>query len=169
MDHGNEKRGCPPNGRPYVDVRPTRHVRLIEHGGTVIAYPEPHRTPVLPSGWAGLTREQQDAVLRACDAAPEDVVFRIGSLWDPEADYRVYRLNDQHWAGLWVASRFLTIVHDDCPFPSGENQQLLGLGTDVAHAVQLAVDFFNWDLETHGENWRLTATPPPPIDTDPRR
>jgi hypothetical protein len=158
-----------PGGRPYIDVRPTRHVRLIEQGGSVTAYPEPHRTPVLPSGWAPLTREQQEAVLQACDAAQHSVVFRIGSLWDPDAEYRVYRLTGEHWAGLWIASRYATTLHDDPASPSGENQQLLGLGTDAAHAVKLTVDFFNWDLEAHGEHWRLSAIPPPPVDTDPRR
>jgi hypothetical protein len=157
-----------PGGRPYVDVRPTRRLRLIDQGGSVIAYPEPHRTPVLPSGWAPLTREQQDAVLQACDAAPHCVVFRIGSLWDPEADYRVYRLADEQWAGLWVAARYVTNGHDE-PGSSGENRQLLGLGPDAPHVVQLTIDFFNWDLEAHGEHWRLTATPPPPADSDPRR
>ena len=163
----NDPRGMP-GGRPYVDVRPTRRVRLIDQGGSVIAYPEPHRTPVLPSGWAPLTREQQDAVLQACDAAPQCVVFRIGSLWDPEAEYRVYRLTDEQWAGLWVASRYVTTGHDE-PGSSGENRQLLGLGPDAPHAVQLTIDFFNWDLEAHGEHWRLTATLPPPAESDPRR
>lgn len=169
MPHSNEKTGGLTGGKPYVDVRPARRVRLIDHGGQVTAYPEPHRTPVLPSGWAPLTREQQDAVLQACDAAPQCVVFRIGSLWDPEAEYRVYRLTSEHWAGLWVASRYVTVVHDDPASPGGENRQLLGLGTDAPHAVQLTVDFFNWDLEAHGEQWRLSATMPPPPDTDPRR
>jgi hypothetical protein len=169
MGYQNDKYGRPPAGRPYVDVRPARRVRLIDRGGSVTAYPEPHRTPVLPAGWAPLTREQQDAVLQACDAAPHCVVFRISSLWDPGADYRVYRLTDEHWAGLWVASRCVSMMHEDPTAPSTENQQLLGLGTDAVHAVQLTVDFFNWDLEAHGEGWRLSATPPPPIDTDPRR
>ncbi len=168
MSYPNDKTGKVP-ARPYVDVRATRRVRLIDHGGSVTAYPEPHRTPVLPSGWAPLTREQQDAVLEACDAAPQCVVFRIGSLWDPEAEYRVYRLTDEHWAGLWVASRYVTGTHDDAARPSGENRQLLGLGVEAAHVVQLTVDFFNWDLEAHGEQWRLRATPPPPVDNDPRR
>lgn len=169
MGPSNEKSRGVPGSRPYVDVRPARRVRLIDHGGSVIAYPEPHRTPVLPSGWAPLTREQQDAVLQACDAAPHCAVFRVGSLWDPGAEYRVYRLTDEHWAGLWVACRYVTTVHDEPGPPSGENRQLLGLGTDAAHAIQLTVDFFNWDLEAHGETWRLTAIPPPPAGGDPRR
>ena len=103
-----------------------------------------------------------------CDAAPQCAVLRLGSLWYPETEYRVYRLNDAHWAGLWVASRFVP-AHDDPSGSAGENRQLLGLGVDAAHAVRLTVDFVNWDLEAHGEGWRLRATPPPPVDTDPRR
>ena len=138
MGPSNDNSHRVPANRPYVDVRPTRRVRLIDHGGSVIAYPEPHRTPVLPSGWAPLTREQQDAVLHACNAAPRCVVFRIGSLWDPDAEYRVYRLTDQRWAGLWVACRYVTTVREDPASPIGENRQLLGLGTDgLAYAVPM--------------------------------
>jgi len=166
----NDKTGNVTRNRPYVDVRPARRVRLIDHGGSVVAYPEPHRTPVLPSGWAPLTHEQQEAVLQACDAAPRCVVFRIGSLWDPEAEYRAYRLTEQHWAGLWVASRFVTTAQEDSGSPSGENRQLLGLGPDAPHAMQLIVDFFNWDLEAHGERWRMSVTIPADApEGDPRR
>jgi hypothetical protein len=169
MTQSKDKTSSLPSGRPYIDLRPTRPVRLIDHGGRVTAHLEPHRTPVLPSGWAPLTREQQDAVLRACDAAPECVAFRIGSLWDPEAEYRVYRLTGEHWAGLWVASRYVATLPDDPGSASGENRQLLGLGTDAAHTVQLTVDFFNWDLEAHGEHWRLSAIPLAPVDNGSRR
>lgn len=166
----NDKFGGMLPGRPYLDVRPSRRVRLIEHGGRVVAYPEPHRTPMLPAGWGPLTREQQDAVLQACDAAPQCVVFRVGSLWDPESEYRVYHLTNEHWAGLWVASRHLTSAHDDPGSSSGANQQLLGLGPDALHALQITVDFFNWDLSAHGEHWRLSLEPPPDVvDSDPRR
>lgn len=157
-------------GKPYVDVRPARRVRLIDHGGTVVAYPEPHRTPVLPSGWAPLTREQQDAVLQACDAAPQCALLRLGSLWDPEAEYRVYRLTDERWAGLWVACRFVATVHSGSGSSWGENRQLLGLSPDAALTLQLTMDFFNWDLETYGEGWRLAIeNPPAPADPDARR
>lgn len=169
MGPSNENSHRVPGNRPWLDVRPTRRVRLIDHGGSVIAYPEPHRTPVLPPGWAPLTREQQDAVLQACNAAPRCVVFRIGSLWDPDAEYRVYRLTDPRWTGLWVACRYVTTMRDEPGAPVGENRELLGLGTDGPHAIQLTVDFFNWDLEAHGETWRLKATPPPPTEGDPRR
>jgi hypothetical protein len=169
MEPSQDKSRSVPGSRPYVDVRSTRRVRLIDQGGNVIAYPEPHRTPVLPPGWAPLTREQQEAVLQACDAAPRCLVFRIASLWDPDAEYRVYRLTTEHWAGLWVACRYVMTLHDDPGLPGGENRQLLGLGSDSAHAIQLTIDFFNWDLEAHGETWRLIAIPPPPAEGDPRR
>jgi hypothetical protein len=137
-----------------VAVRPARRVRLIEHGGTVVAYPEPHRTPVLPSGWAPLSREQQDAVQRACDRAPGCLIFRLGSLWEPGCEYRVYHLATEDWAGLSVVCKFAT---DSAPHASACNAQLLGLSVDPTAALSLAVDFFNWDLEAHGQHWRLAV------------
>lgn len=131
-----------------ITVRPARDVRLIEQGGIVIAYPEPHRTPVLPNGWAPLSREQQDAVLSACDETPESLVFRLGSLWEPRAEYRVYRLANDLWGGLSIASKGTV-----------RNHQLLGLAWETARAVAIAVDFFNWDLEAHGQPWRLDVHP----------
>ena len=128
-----------------IGVRPARDVRLIEKEGHVVAYPEPHRTPVLPAGWAPLSREQQDAVLGACDAAPEAMMFRLGSLWEPAAEYRVYRLANELWGGLSIVVKGI----------GQANRQLLGLAWDTRHAVTVAVDFFNWDLEAHGQGWRL--------------
>ena len=128
-----------------INVRPARDVRLIEKEGRVVAYPEPHRTPVLPAGWAPLSREQQDAVLGACDASPESMMFRLGSLWEPGAEYRVYRLANELWGGLSIVAK--AVGH--------ANRQLLGLAWDTREAVTVAVDFFNWDLEAHGQSWRL--------------
>jgi hypothetical protein len=122
----------------------------------------------LPAGWAPLTREQQDAVLGACDSAPQCALLRLGSLWDTDAEYRVYRLTGQQWGGLWIASRYVTTMDLEAG-PTGANQQMLGLGVDGQHAIQLAIDFFNWDLETHGEHWRLAATSLVGTDSDPRR
>ena len=131
--------------KPTINVRPARDVRLIEKEGRVVAYPEPHRTPVLPAGWAPLSREQQDAVLGACDAAPDSMMFRLGSLWEPGAEYRVYRLANELWGGLSIVAK-----------AAGQmNRQLLGLAWDTREAVTVAVDFFNWDLEAHGQGWRL--------------
>jgi hypothetical protein len=135
-----------------VGVRPARRVRLIEHRGVVVAYPEPHRTPVLPNGWAPLSRDQQEAVLRACDAAPDRLVFNLGSLWDPGWEYRVYRLASDLWGGISVVSRF---GNDGSQPPS--NRQLLGLAREMPGALRIATDFFNWDLEAHGQPWRLSV------------
>jgi hypothetical protein len=137
-----------------VAVRPARRVRLIEHRGVVIAYPEPHRTPVLPAGWAPLSRDQQEAVQRACDAAPECLIFRLGSLWEPGCEYRVYRLATEQWAGLSVVCKFAA---PDQGASGGCNTQLLGLAWDALGALGIATDFFNWDLEAHGQSWRLTV------------
>ena len=139
-----------------VAVRPARRVRLIEHRGVVVAYPEPHRTPVLPAGWAPLNLEQQEAVQRACDAAQDCLIFRLGSLWEPGCEYRVYRLTNEHWAGLSVVCKFAPP-----PTTSGSqapcNFQLLGLAWDALAALRIATDFFNWDLEAHGQLWRLAV------------
>jgi hypothetical protein len=137
-----------------VAVRPARRVRLIEHRGVVVAYPEPHRTPVLPAGWAPLSRDQEEAVQRACDAAPDCLIFKLGSLWEPGCEYRVYRLATEQWAGLSVVCKFAA---PDQGSPAGCNRQLLGLDWDAIAALGIATDFFNWDLEAHGQSWRLTV------------
>lgn len=137
-----------------VAVRPARRVRLIEHRGVVVAYPEPHRTPVLPAGWAPLSRDQQEAVQRACDAAPDCLIFRLGSLWEPGCEYRVYRLATEQWAGLSVVCKFAAPHHTH---GSPCNAQLLGLAWDPICALRIATDFFNWDLEAHGQSWRLNV------------
>jgi hypothetical protein len=142
-----------------VGARPARRVRLIEHGGVVVAYPEPHRTPVLPAGWAPLTREQQEAVQHACDSAPECLIFRLGSLWEPGCEYRVYRLTSEHWTGLSVVCKHVSEMADaSAPAFASCNRQLLGLAFEPLVALQIAADFFNWDLEAHGQNWRLTVS-----------
>jgi hypothetical protein len=38
------------------------------------------------------------------------------------------------------------------------NRQLLGLAFEPFVALQIAADFFNWDLEAHGQNWRLNVS-----------
>ena len=146
----------------HVGARPARRVRLIEHGGVVVAYPEPHRTPVLPPAWAPLSRDQQEAVQRACDAAPECLIFKLGSLWEPGCEYRVYRLATEQWAGLSVVCKFASsdvLHHGDHPAHGGGpcNGQLLGLAWEPLAALRIATDFFNWDLEAHGKSWRLSV------------
>jgi hypothetical protein len=128
---------------------------LIEHAGVVVAFPEPHRTPVLPAGWAPLSRDQQDAVQRACDGAPECLIFRLGSVWEPMSEYRVYRLANEQWARLSVVCKFVAMNNGRGDLESGRNEQLLGLAWDPIAALKIATDFFNWDLEAHGQSWRL--------------
>ncbi len=144
------------SGGTTVDLRPTRAVRLIEQNGLVVAYPEPHVTPVLPGAWTPLSREEQEAVLQACDAAPSSMILRLGSLWDSGAEYRVYQLTGE-WTGLFVASKYVCQEEDseDPRRSSPRNRQLLALGRDALHAVSIALNFFNWDLETNGHPWRL--------------
>jgi len=148
---------------PYSDARPARGVRPTKEPGRFAAY-SAYRTPVLPRGWAPLTPEQQRAVLDACDASPEGLMFRLGSLRDPDVDYRVYQLRNESWAGLWLASRCCT----DCD-GAAANRDLLGLGADASQAVRIALDFFNADLEARGESWRLGVQSPAVPDGDPRR
>jgi hypothetical protein len=147
----------------HLVVRPARRVRLIEHSGVVMAFPEPHRPPVLPPGWAPLSRDQQEAVQRACDAAPECLIFKLGSLWEPGCEYRVYRLATEQWAGLSVVCKFAAAdgrkPGESTGQPPGApcNGQLLGLAWEPLAALRIATDFFNWDLEAHGQSWRLSV------------
>ena len=147
----------------HVGVRPARRVRLIEHGGVVVAYPEPHRTPVLPPGWAPLSRDQQEAVQQACDAAPECLIFKLGSLWEPGCEYRVYRLATEQWAGLVGRLQVRGVrraTHAEAPgHPAGcrATGSCSGLAWEPLAALRIATDFFNWDLEAHGQTWRLSV------------
>jgi hypothetical protein len=111
-----------------------------------------------------LTSDQQRAVLQACDAAPNHLAFRLGSLTNPEVDYRVYQLQKESWAGIWVAARCLT----DCDGVVS-NRDLLGLGLEALRAVRIALDFFNTDLQARGETWRLGVEVPAVPPGDPRR
>jgi hypothetical protein len=138
-----------------VDLRPARDVRLVEQAGAVLAYPGPHQVPVLPAGWAPLSREQQRAVLRACEGAADSILFRLGSLWEPGFEYRVSRLGRELWAGLSVVSKCLSGSDASKARASEITHELLGLAQDPIQAVRIAVDFFNWDLEAHGQAWRL--------------
>ena len=142
--------------RAPCEARATNRTR-----GVVVAYPEPHRTPVLPPGWAPLSQDQQEAVQRACDAAPECLIFKLGSLWEPGCEYRVYRLATEQWAGLSVVCKFAAAdVRRQAEIPGHPagapcNGQLLGLAWEPLTALRIATDFFNWDLEAHGQSWRL--------------
>jgi hypothetical protein len=144
-------------------ARSARGARLVQQAGRA-AYAAPHRAPVLPRGWAPLTIDQQRAVLQACDAAPNHLTFRLGSLTNPEVDYRVYQLQKESWAGIWVAARCFT----DCD-GIVSNRDLLGLGLESLRAVRIALDFFNSDLQACGETWRLGVEVPAVPPGDPRR
>ena len=160
IDHGRELMQTITN---HPDARPARDVRHNDdhdRGGRSSA----RRTPILPRGWAPLTGDQQRAVLHACDAAAEHLTFRLGSLVDSEVDYRVYQLQNETWAGLWVATRCCT----DCDGVVS-NRDLLGLGADAVRAVRIALDFFNSDLLARGESWRLGVEAPAVPQGDPRR
>jgi hypothetical protein len=145
-------------------VRPATGARLDEQADGVHAHSARFRSPILPRGWAPLTADQQRAVLRACDAAPERLAFRLGARSGQEIDYRVYQLHTESWAGLWVASRSFT-DHDGVVC----NRELLGLGANAGDAVGVALGFFNSDLEARGESWRLEVEVPAVPHGDPRR
>ena len=91
-----------------------------------------HRTPVLPAGWAPLSLDQQEAVQRACDAAQECLIFKLGSLWEPGCEYRVYRLTTEQWAGLSVVCKYAPAASGHQVGPC--NFQLLGLAWDAVAA-----------------------------------
>ena len=117
---------------------------------------------MLPAGWAPLSLEQQEAVQRACDAAPECLIFKLGSLWEPGCEYRVYRLATEQWAGLSVVCKFAAAdARKQSRFRVNRltpcNGQLLGLAWEPLTALRIATDFFNWDLEAHGQPWRLSV------------
>lgn len=57
-----------------------------------------------------------------------------------------------------MASNFGQQEDPTDPRPSTpRNRQLLALGRDALHAVSIALNFFNWDLQTNGHPWRLSA------------
>jgi hypothetical protein len=131
---------------------------------TITLHRSARRSPVLPRGWAPLTDDQQRAVLRACDDAGERRAFRLASQGDPAMEYRVYQLQKEIWAGLWVAARCC----NDCD-GRVSNRDLLGLSADPVRAMRIALDFFNSDLQARGEPWRLVVESPAAPHGDPRR
>lgn len=146
--------------RPAV-LRPARDVRLVEESGVVSAYPAPHRTPVLPRGWAPLTQHEQAAVVELCETAQAALRLRLPSAWDSTIEYQVYELPRDRWTGVSVAA-IRTTGEGSVPGAPGAGDRptrlrLLGVGRSTAAAAQIAVDFFNWDLEAHGAGWRLSV------------
>ena len=147
--------------RSTAVLRPARDVRLIEEAGVVSAFPAPHRTPVLPRGWAPLTAREQAAVLEICESGQAALRLRLPSVWEASVEYEVYELPRDRWNGVSVAALRTTRpgpVPLDGHRPPTTRLRLLGVGRNAAGAVQVAVDFFNWDLEAHGAGWRLTVT-----------
>lgn len=147
---------------PSAVLRPARDVRLIDDAGVVSAFPAPHRTPVLPRGWAPLTDEEQAAVLELCDRGEALLRLRLPSVWDPGVEYAVYELPQDRWNRVGVAT-VRTAGPSSYDSPGSEaaasrRVRLLGVGRNTALAAQIAADFFNWDLEAHGAGWRLTVS-----------
>jgi hypothetical protein len=75
----------------------------------------------------------------------------------------VDRLATEQWAGLSVICKFAAAdarkYAEASGHPSGVpcNGQLLGLAWEPLTALRIATDFFNWDLEAHGQSWRLSV------------
>ena len=140
--------------RPAPEIRRRRAVRLVDHAGQMKVYPEPHDAPVLPAGWAPLDRDDQEAVLNACDEHPNACRLRLGSPWDPSTEYRVYTLETATWKGVCAAT-----IYTAGTGGLTRNARLLAIATDPVEAARVAVDFLNWDLEAEGAAWRLSVLP----------
>ena len=133
------------NDEVTVRLRRTRSARVVEHSEGVTAYPEPHATPLLPQGWAPLGPNDETAVLDACDQSADACRLRLGSVWEPGSEYRVYSLEGPIWGGVHVAT----------VYRSGRNSRLLAVAPRPDDAARTALDFVNWDLEAAGTGWRL--------------
>jgi hypothetical protein len=66
------------------------------------------------------------------------------------------RLANELWGRISVVTKSADAA--DTPGPAGRNRHLIAIAWDGLRAVRIAVDFFNWDLETHGHAWRLGVT-----------
>jgi hypothetical protein len=143
-----------------IRLKRTRSARVVEHRHGVTAYPEPYRTPVLPSAWAPLAAADEASVLLACDEYPEAVRLRLRSLWDASSEFRVYCLDSDAWRGVCAATVFTVEPTDaDDERRRGRNARLLAIAHTPEEAARVALDFLNWDLEADGSDWRLTLTP----------
>jgi hypothetical protein len=147
-----------------IRLQRTRSARVVEHRQGVTAYPEPYRTPVLPSCWAPLAPADESSVLLACDEFPEAVRLRLRSLWDASSEFRVYCLDSEAWRGICAATVF-TVGKEtrdaDEEHLRGRNARLLAIAHTPEDAARVALDFLNWDLEADGSDWRLALTPAP--------
>jgi hypothetical protein len=136
------------NDDRMVRLRRKPSARVVEHASGVTAYPEPHAVPVLPPGWAPLEEGDEAAVLRACDEAADDCRLRLGSVWDPAGEYRVYCLEGDTWRGVFAATLFT----------AGRNSRLLSIAHAADDAARIAIEFVNWDLKASGAPWRLSLS-----------
>ena len=133
-------------GDTTVRLKRKRAARVVQHQAGVTAYPEPHAAPVLPDGWGPLDPANEAAVLQACNEFLEGCSLRVGSAWDTESEYRVYRLQGSSFGDVCA-----TTVST-----GGRNTRLLAVSPSCGDAAQVAVDFVNWDLEAAGMSWRLS-------------
>jgi hypothetical protein len=140
-----------------VRLRRTRAARVVQHSTGVSVFPEPYAAPVLPPGWAPLASEDETSVLSACDGRPDACRLRLGSVWDPAIEYRVYCLEDEEWRGVCAATLFTTGKPDAEPPRPGGNTRLLGIAPAPVDAARIAIDFLNWDLEADGNDWRVAV------------
>ena len=142
-----------------IHLRRTRAARVVQHTHGVTAYPEPYRTPVLPSGWPPLDPADETSVLRACDEFGAACRLRLRSLWDA-GEFRVYCLDSDAWRGVCAATFFTFETSNGAgPGDAGRNTRLLAVAHAPQEAARVALDFLNWDLEADGADWRLTLTP----------
>jgi len=135
-------------GDTTIRLRRKRAARVVQHQAGVTAYPEPHAAPVLPSGWAPLDRTHEAAVLQACDGFGDGCRLRVGSAWDADSEYRVYRLEGSSFGDVCATT----------VFTAGRNTRLLAISPSAEDAAQVALDFVNWDLEAAGMSWRLSLS-----------
>jgi hypothetical protein len=139
-------------------LRRTRAARVVQHSSGVWVFPEPHVAPVLPDGWPPLRSEDEVSVLRACDEFVDACRLRLGSVWEPAVEYRVYCLDAEEWRGVFAATLFRTATLDaNRPAVAGRNSRLLAIAQSPEEAARVAVDFLNWDLEAYGNDWRLAV------------
>jgi hypothetical protein len=133
-------------GDTTIRLKRKRAARVVQHQAGVTAYPEPHAAPVVPDGWGPLDSAHETAVLQACDGFPDGCSLRMGSPWEAESEYRVYRLQGSTFGNVCATT----------VFTGGRNTRLLAVSPSCADAARVAIDFVNWDLEAAGTTWRLS-------------
>jgi hypothetical protein len=135
-------------GDTKIRLKRKRAARVVQHQAGVTAYPEPHAAPVVPDGWGPLDPEHEAAVLKACDEFPDGCSVRLGSAWETDSEYRVYRLHGSTFGEVCATT----------VFTNGRNTRLLAVSPSCEDAAQVALDFVNWDLEAAGTPWRLSLS-----------